>query len=64
MASDEIDFDELFRRISSPQTRERFKALRITTPQDLASTFRPSPADSEKTEEQPNITSASNVLLK
>lgn len=52
MTSDELDFDELFRIISSPQTRERFKALRLATPEDLASTFKPSPADSEKTEAQ------------
>lgn len=64
MASNEIYFDELFRRISSPQTSERFKSLRLATPQELASTFRPSPADSEKMEEQPNIPSAPNVLLK
>lgn len=50
MTANEIDFEELFRRISSPQTSERFKALRLATTEDLASTFKPSAADSEKTE--------------
>lgn len=62
MTSNEIDFDELFRRISSPQTRERFKALRLATPEDLASTFKPSPTDSGKTEAQLNFLSAPHVL--
>lgn len=64
MTSNEIDFDRLFRRISYPQTRERFKALRLATPEDLASTFQASHVDSEKTEPQPNFPPASNVLLK
>lgn len=64
MTSNEIDFDELFRSIGSHQTRERFKALRLATPQDLASTFKPSHADSDKMEEQLKIPSALNILLK
>lgn len=62
MASKEIDFDELFRRISSPQTSERFKALRLATSEDLASTFKPSPADSGKMEAQLNFPFAPHLM--
>ncbi len=62
MTSNEINFDELFRRISSPKTGERFKALRFATSEDLASAFKPSPADSGKTETQLNFASAPHVM--
>lgn len=41
MNSNNIDLEELFRRISSPQTAEAFKALHHATTENLASTFRP-----------------------
>jgi hypothetical protein len=42
MNSNNIDLEELFRRISSPRTSEVFKALRHATTENLASTFRAS----------------------
>lgn len=41
MNSDNIDLEELFRRISSPRTSEVFKAVRRATTEDLANSFRP-----------------------
>lgn len=39
MSFDNIGFEELFGRISSPQTAARFKFLRKATPEDLAKAF-------------------------
>jgi len=50
MNSNNMDLEELFRRISSPQTAEAFKALRHATTENLASTFRPSRAESVEVE--------------
>lgn len=43
MDSENIDLDQLFRRISSPQTQKGFKTLRHATSEDLANSFQPDP---------------------
>ena len=59
MASDNIDLEELFRRISSLQTREAFKVLRYATAEDLARAFQPH-TESVRTEAQPHCPPAPN----
>ena len=41
IASAANEFDELFARISAPQTAKAFKSLRHASTEDLASTFKP-----------------------
>lgn len=60
MISNKINFEELFRKISLPQTREHFKKLRSATYEEIASTFQPGPAESEKMKAQLNFSSAPN----
>ena len=60
MNSDSMNFEMLFRRVSSSETNERFKTFRYATTEDLARTFDLSLDESAKRERLANCPPAPN----